>query len=207
MRRNQKHPSIKKLKMRSVEGELPISRLLKPDTLYLLPLPKSVKARCESDWDTFEVAYSILSAEQGRQRFERRWGEPPLESYDRIIKLTCRHYIGKDNETYTFYAKQHYGYMKAQTDLLPTARFTFQGDLTLEKLLQVLSEIPSIYDELAELLYKVPERNVYISVYREYEQWYDGTDLSRPVAFQRVIIDNHFDIAPYDIVDYYDIVH
>jgi hypothetical protein len=187
--------------------ELPTEFFLEPDTLYLLPLPDRVKACCEDkDEDVMEIEYRILTESDGKQRFGHLWCWPESRSrkwrlvYDRITKLTYGHYLCANGSRYTFYAI--YRDELGREELQPTIRFTFQGELTLDHFLQSLSETyPSIYNELSTYLYKIPDQEGYISVYRQYIRWLIGSDIFLPLAFQRVVLDSHFNITPYDVVD------
>jgi hypothetical protein len=189
--------------------ELPTTNFLKLETLNLLPLPERVRACCEDESeDILEVNYCIHTGPDGKQRFERAWSRTGNKSvkeleYDQIIKLTYGHFICRNDSHYVLFAinRNELG----QEELQPTVRFTSQEDFFLEQFLQTLSEeYPHIYKEVSTYLYRIPEVEGYISLYRLYIRWLVGSDISIPLAYQTVILDNHFNITPFRVIDYYD---
>lgn len=190
------------------ERELPVKHFLEPESLFLLPLPNRVSACCEiEDEDIMEEEYKVITVSDDQQCFEIHpdWRVPGTKAraYDRIIKLTYGHFICRKGSRYTFYAvcRNTIGHEILQ----PTLRFTFEGDLTLELFLQSLSEAyPRLHDNLSSYLFRIPDQESYISFYRMFARWLIGSDIFLPLAFQRVILDNHFNIIKlYDVVDYY----
>jgi hypothetical protein len=123
--------------------------------------------------------------------------------YQRIIKLTFCHYLCKENATYTLYHYRGYEYKPQDRvyGLFPVATVSIEGELTLDNFLRALSEShPDVSNALSTKLFKDPDSQAYISEYRYYEEWWQGTAIFMPVAIHRVIIENNFQIRPLALV-------
>jgi hypothetical protein len=122
------------------------------------------------------------------------WGEILIEfHYERIIKLSWRHYLCKKDTTYVLY--DHFGY---DSDKYPVtiellATVTIQGDLTLTTLMKALSKnYPEAHAKLQECLYKDLAKGAFISRYRGWDGRLGSHCISLPAANQKVLIDDDF---------------
>ena len=126
--------------------------------------------------------------------------------FDRIIKLTYRHYLSKKKARYTLY--DHIGFSiwlnpDEWHTLRARAEFEIQGELTLEKLLAVLSQThPDIFAELSHNLYKNPNGENFISHYLYYYRENYSHDNMYSVAAERVIMYDDFRVKHLDVLRY-----
>ncbi len=167
-----------------VNNEMPTLSYHDPDALYKLPISESLKSTMENFPSFYEKACSI-------RKVGAREGLTKDLMYERIIKLTYRHYLCKEGTTCILY------YSNDDTWLLPVATIVISGELTLRKLVRVLAEThPKEYERLSELLFQDPQRGVYISKYRLFV--YSLDDWTLTLTVQRVIMDDHFRTTPLD---------
>jgi hypothetical protein len=127
--------------------------------------------------------------------------------FDRIIKLTYRHYLGKKGTSYTLY--DHIGFSvfvdPAEWHTLQSrAEFEIQGELTLEKFLAVMSRTdPDIFTELSHSLYKNPHGENFISDFLYYYRENYSHDNMYSVAAQRVNMYDDFRVTHLDVLRYH----
>ncbi len=127
--------------------------------------------------------------------------------FDRIIKLTYRHYLSKKGTRYALY--DHIGFsVWVNPDewhtLQSRAKIEIQGNLTLEKFLAVLAQTyPDIFAELSHSLYKNPNGKNFISHYLYYYRENYSHDNMYSVATQRVNMYNDFRVTPLDVLRYH----
>lgn len=122
-----------------------------------------------------------------------RLDEKVFQSFDRVIKLTYRHFLCQQGSVFTLY------HSRDGVFLVPAAKVFLEEEATLEKILLKISEAnPQACDWLSHDLQKDPGRNAYLSRYRLYVTFFD--DFTNHFAYGRVIINNDFHITPLDLV-------
>jgi hypothetical protein len=142
-----------------------------------------------------EVNFAIVEAD-GKQGliFD---GETLLEfKYERIIKLSYRHYLCKEGIRYTLYdypgvaSKKHH-----QLDLLATIEMP--NEFSLENALDTLAQVhPEIYSEFSKYLCKDSSTGTYVSRYRRWDGRVGFHMIFLTVAIQKAVIDNDFRVTP-----------
>jgi hypothetical protein len=142
-----------------------------------------------------------------KQGLVTQWASLLDVSFDRIIKLTYRHYLSQKGAKYTLY--DHIGFSvfvdpKEWDTLQLCAEIEIHGDLTLEKFLAVLSRTHlNASAELSHSLYKNPNGENFISDYLYYYRESYSHDNMYSVAAQRVNMYNDFSVTPLDVLRYH----
>lgn len=177
--------------------ELPTYSFIDATSLYELPIPQTLSLQfAQGEWFGEKICRVCdYYDENGNSKqgfidgFNR---EKNIQKFDRIIKLTYRHFWCQQDSIYhTLY------YSPDESFFIPVTPIMLEGELTLEKILAVISaNYPEIYSKLTDYLYKDLDRGAYISIYRNYEWGFD--DIFLPLAVRRVIIDNFFHATPLD---------
>lgn len=112
--------------------------------------------------------------------------------YERIIKLSCNHYLCQEDTRYTLYD------ICPVYKLLPKRLATIHitGEITLEKMLCVLAKKrPKAHEALSKYLYKDPSKGIYIS---EYQHWLGRVGfhcIFSTIARQKVRMDDDFGVT------------
>jgi hypothetical protein len=174
-----------------------------PITLYELPIPEnrllrlpareSIMRGYDDQGDWFAELNADIWIHAGEQEFVPL-GTLFKTKYDRIIKLTYRHYICVNHEKCTLF-RDH-----LMSLLVPVVTIKIKGEITLDTLCHALEKKhPQIYADLSKLLYKNPLKRDYISHYRYYAWGIDDSEIC--LAVRRVNIDNNFKITPLDILN------
>jgi hypothetical protein len=129
------------------------------------------------------------------------WGEIVIEfQYERIIKLSWRHYLCKKDTTYMLYDHFGYDHKKYPITIELLATVTIQGELTLTSFMNALSKsYPKAHNRLQECLYKDFEKRAYISRYRGWNGRVGSHCMSLTAANQKALIDDDFKITFYEI--------
>jgi hypothetical protein len=177
--------------------ELPTYSFIEPNSLYELPIPQTLNLQfAQGDWFGEKICQVCDYCDENgnsKQGFVDGFNrENNIQKFDRIIKLTYRHFWCQQDSIYhTLY------YSPDESFFIPVTPIMLEGELTLEKILAVISaNYPEIYSTLTNYLYKDLDRDAYISIYRNYEWGFD--DIFLPLAVRRVIIDNFFHVKPLD---------
>jgi hypothetical protein len=159
-------------------------------------LPVQDKSSLESNPDVYYEEWVWQTYEYvGRDGSTRQGFVGNGLIFDRITKLTYKHFLCKQDSVYTFY------YSIDERSLTPAVRITLVEEPTFEQVLKVLQEAyPQVYQSLSEHLQKVPGRDAYISDYRNFVSDYSGDPSGFDhcilhVAYEQVIIDNHFRVT------------
>jgi virulence-associated protein VapD len=115
-----------------------------------------------------------------------------IGAYDQIIKLTYKHFLCKQGSVYTLY------HSTDEPFLVPGVQMTLEEEPTLEKVVEKITAVDlRVSKELSAYLRKVPGRQAYISLYRQYKTSF--YDFINHFAYGRVMIDEHYHITPLDL--------
>jgi hypothetical protein len=139
-----------------------------------------------------EMDFAILNAD-GKVGLVSE-GHIVLEfKYERIIKLSCNHYLCQEGERYILYDIFYFEY-KLRPKQLATIHIT--GEVTLEKMLSVLAKRrPKTYEMLSKYLYKDPSKGAYVS---DYQNWLGRVGyhcIFPTIASQKVRMDDDFGVT------------
>ncbi len=119
--------------------------------------------------------------------------EHVIGSFDRIVKLTYKHFLCKQGTTISLY------YSPEESFVVPALQITLEEEPTLEKVLGKIAEAdPDLYKGLSFYLRYDSSRNAYVSLYRLYVNGFD--DFTNHYAYGRAVIDDHFHVSPLDLV-------
>lgn len=118
--------------------------------------------------------------------------------YDRVIKLSYRHYLCITSKSFTIYRlnKIDYEEIYSGTYYIKFHDIQYEGQLYLKKLLSLLSErYPKEYDEITALI-KPGGKGKFISEYNHFTTFVD--DHCFQWAVQRVILNDDFSFSNLD---------
>jgi HEAT repeat protein len=117
-----------------------------------------------------------------------------VRGFDRIFRLTYRHFLCQEGATLTLY------HSRDETFLVPAVQMTLAEGATLDGVLtKVRESSPEVFQELSAFLWKDPGRGENVSLYRLYvigDSDY-GTD---HFAFGRAVVHNDLSVTPLDLV-------
>lgn len=119
--------------------------------------------------------------------------------FNKIIKLSYRHYLCQDQEKYTIYRFNNIGYenTKRNRPFICMPMIQFKGELDLNSLLGILSQnYPDEYKDVSKLI-KPYSENQYLSKFHHYSAFIDDHHFTG--AVQRVLITNNFKTSDFDM--------
>ncbi len=119
--------------------------------------------------------------------------------FDKITKLSYRHYLCQNQELYTIYRFNDIGYnrLRENKPLVNMLSIPFKGNLTLENLLTKLFESwPDVYSDISNLI-EPYSQNQYLSRFNHFSAFVD--DIHFNWAVLRVIIGNDYRTNDFDI--------
>jgi hypothetical protein len=113
--------------------------------------------------------------------------------YERIIKLSYRHYLCQEGARYTLY-DIFYPEYKLRPKQLVTIHIP--DGITLEKMLSALAQKhPKAHEALSKYLHKYPIKGIYISEYQNWEGRVGYHCIFPTVASQKVRMDDDFGVT------------
>jgi hypothetical protein len=143
-----------------------------------------------------EITNHVIVEADGKQGMFS-WGNTVIEfQYERIIKLSWRHYLCKKDNIYTLY--DHFGYEKDKYPIVieQLAEIEIKGKLTLTGLMKVLADVnPNALAELQKCLYQDTNRVVYTSKYRIWIGRVGYHSYETTAASQKAFIDDDFNVT------------